>query len=829
MNACGHLSILCILLFDLQPAFCNEFAKRDVPNGHDEISGGDFFKSWLNSKQRRSVKSVGDRGLKALKQTRQIKPQFECGDLVFKVFLKQDDVVNLRISGPRGDLLRLEQLSAFCGVAIKTSHTDVHLLFSYDSCYVKPEESGYVLSLSWYGTEQALSCPRSRTPPSVVCKNNAMEMTLAGDGRADELSVALNGEWAPLLYVAAECWHRERSYQGQLTFSVPYSSCGVYFRDGHFILVLKSKGQMIPLSCPYEPKPGFPVKNPGFSETTQPPPQKQLRVYHKEPIVFPVEQQQRNLSGSPHLHPRSRWLPKLPSLPSLPGSFNLSVNFPFSLPMQKEPVLYRDPTTSKQGVLTPEPVPRPTFKPIIESTVELTTESTPELTTESATESLPEPTREPENEHRQSNLEQMEHDLAAAVTIPPYHVAYPNSFERPASSRQSRPSFVPKNQFSRVPVPSSSLYPFGSAQNYNFPDRLKVNPSLDSIAQYLPPGYFICSHNPPPPVHPERFLPPVPNPLQPLQFQIPSYQKPDITWFAPSNPAVPPMTVYPKPLTSAVASNPHQLFQPAQYFQPAEPHLNFYRGSYGPLGSTSTRQSPERLYPSSPALQEDGPSSPKRVQKPGQQPWSTSHRPVKKPSQEPKPLVPASRRTPDVLEYLTGGDESLELYQRSFEDASGIEIPSHSQYRPTLLSADVSTRKTGSRHMGFFQPRSIAPVPSPQAPTFTGNRPIMSLPQPMPRFFSVKEGAPVAQLPYSQGPSVRGMQLAPVYSEKPSEASSQKPQNATLPPHQFFRPASLEKDIFGSPLFRSTSQEVQPPKDASHSYFYSPSAAEALN
>ncbi|KAG1956171.1 hypothetical protein F2P79_008005 [Pimephales promelas] len=515
MNACGHLSILCILLFDLQPAFCNEFAKRDVPNGHDEISGGDFFKSWLNSKQRRSVKSVGDRGLKALKQTRQIKPQFECGDLVFKVFLKQDDVVNLRISGPRGDLLRLEQLSAFCGVAIKTSHTDVHLLFSYDSCYVKPEESGYVLSLSWYGTEQALSCPRSRTPPSVVCKNNAMEMTLAGDGRADELSVALNGEWAPLLYVAAECWHRERSYQGQLTFSVPYSSCGVYFRDGHFILVLKSKGQMIPLS--------------------------------------------------------------------------------------------------------------------------------------------------------------------------------------------------------------------------------------------------------------------------------------------------------------------------SQYFQPAEPHLNFYRGSYGPLGSTSTRQSPERLYPSSPALQEDGPSSPKRVQKPGQQPWSTSHRPVKKPSQEPKPLVPASRRTPDVLEYLTGGDESLELYQRSFEDASGIEIPSHSQYRPTLLSADVSTRKTGSRHMGFFQPRSIAPVPSPQAPTFTGNRPIMSLPQPMPRFFSVKEGAPVAQLPYSQGPSVRGMQLAPVYSEKPSEASSQKPQNATLPPHQFFRPASLEKDIFGSPLFRSTSQEVQPPKDASHSYFYSPSAAEALN
>lgn len=40
----------------------------------------------------------------------------------------------------------------------------------------------------------------------------------------------VNGEWAPLLYVATECWHREQSNQGQLTFSVPYMSCGVNFR-----------------------------------------------------------------------------------------------------------------------------------------------------------------------------------------------------------------------------------------------------------------------------------------------------------------------------------------------------------------------------------------------------------------------------------------------------------------------------------------------------------------------------------------------------------------------------------------------------------------------
>lgn len=102
MNAFVHLVIFCILL-DFQLVFCTEFAKREYPllgsNGQDEISGGDFFKFLLNSKQRRSVKSVGDGGLHASKQTRQIRPQFECGDRVLNLFLKQADVVNLRIRG----------------------------------------------------------------------------------------------------------------------------------------------------------------------------------------------------------------------------------------------------------------------------------------------------------------------------------------------------------------------------------------------------------------------------------------------------------------------------------------------------------------------------------------------------------------------------------------------------------------------------------------------------------------------------------------------------------------------------------------------------------
>lgn len=103
MNVCGHLLILCVLLFDFQGVFCNEFAKRKYPlsgpNVHDGISSGDFFKFWRNSKQRRSVKSAGDGRLETGDQTPQIKPQFECGDRGLTVFLKHADVINLRIYG----------------------------------------------------------------------------------------------------------------------------------------------------------------------------------------------------------------------------------------------------------------------------------------------------------------------------------------------------------------------------------------------------------------------------------------------------------------------------------------------------------------------------------------------------------------------------------------------------------------------------------------------------------------------------------------------------------------------------------------------------------
>ncbi len=58
-------------------------------------------------------------------------------------------------------------------------------------------------------------------------------------GLADLIPLVLpvNGEWAPLLYVATQCWHRARSNQGDLTFSVPYKSCGVTVGVSNYIYI----------------------------------------------------------------------------------------------------------------------------------------------------------------------------------------------------------------------------------------------------------------------------------------------------------------------------------------------------------------------------------------------------------------------------------------------------------------------------------------------------------------------------------------------------------------------------------------------------------------
>lgn len=127
MNTCGHLPVLCVLLLVFQGVFCSEFAERKYAVSmfkfHDEISSGDIFKSfWRNSKQRRSVKFVGDGQL----QTQKTKPQFECGDRVLKLLLKHVDVTNIRFYGRKckQDLLNVltyanshQPVNAFCDVS----------------------------------------------------------------------------------------------------------------------------------------------------------------------------------------------------------------------------------------------------------------------------------------------------------------------------------------------------------------------------------------------------------------------------------------------------------------------------------------------------------------------------------------------------------------------------------------------------------------------------------------------------------------------------------------------------------------------------------------
>ncbi|XP_052460775.1 adhesive plaque matrix protein isoform X2 [Carassius gibelio] len=816
MNTCGYFPVLCVLSLVFQDIFCSEFANRKYAlsmfDFHDDISSGDIFKSyfWLNSKQRRSVKP-GDGQL----QTRKTKPRFECGDRVLTLLLKHVDVTNIRFYGPRGDLLHLNHLAAFCGVSIRNTNTDIRLLINYDSCYMRREPTKHVLSLSWYGADLDLSCPVSVTPPSITCKNNNMELTV-GDGTADELSVALNGEWAPLLYVATQCWHRKLSKEGGLAFLVAYTSCGVTIRDDRSHLKLKLKDKVITLSCPHEPRPVFPIKDSGLSVTNQQLPQRVPNVYQKQPIGFPtkaiasqiveeqafsVEEPAGNAARAPSRH-RS---PLLPKIPPLPGSFNLAVNFPFSLPIPTRPAP-RDHLESKHVA------PALTYAPTIDPTVP-SSEFSSNI----------------QNGQSHVPYAQAQQELDPVTKAPKpesHHMHYPH-FESSASTHsQTGSSPALQYQLSRAPVPSAAPYQsYGSAQNFPKPNPLEVNPAFASLAQYIPPGYFLCSDDGQKlPLRPQMFRPPVPN--QPSQYQNPRYQKPDTTPLEPANPDRPPMKGYSEhQLTSDVASSSLDsgapLYQPTQHFQPPLYQRYFYQNGYGhqgptrPLSSTSQRipinlQSQTRPYPPYPASQDSRPFQPQYYQKPSQpygsiqQPWSTRHFPVKVVSQDSRPFMSASSQRPEYLQYQSGGDQSPNPYQRSVIHNPGTGISSHSQYqpnqfskllypplRPEVLSGAVSTENTQSSSRGFLQPRSQASIQSP----------LVYLPS------LEKTEAQVAQVPYNQDPSFGYMQNPDIHSERPSEPRSLKPQNDTIPP---LRPEVLSGDVSTENTGASTVEFFQP-------------------
>lgn len=64
------------------------------------------------------------------------------------------------------------------------------LEYVLSNAFVCFKAAEYVLYVSWYGTDTTLSCPVGLTPPSVICKKNDMQLTVVGQGAADELSVA---------------------------------------------------------------------------------------------------------------------------------------------------------------------------------------------------------------------------------------------------------------------------------------------------------------------------------------------------------------------------------------------------------------------------------------------------------------------------------------------------------------------------------------------------------------------------------------------------------------------------------------------------------------
>lgn len=610
MNTRGHLQILCALFL----AFCNEFA-----HGRDEVSGAESLKlDWGRRRYRRGLGLVRNTNIKDAGLTQpQTKPHFECGDGVLAVLLKHADVINTQIYGLQGELLHLPQLEVFCGVSIKPTPTHLHLLFNFDSCYVKKEEAAHILSLRWYGTDFVLPCP-VHVPPSVRCKNGAMEMTVV-HGTAEVLSVAINEKWIPLLDVAANCWQRPHSHKRRHTFSIPYSSCGIHFRDGRHVLHLKSKDKLIVLSCPYDPV--FPVQYPGqLLQQGHPGPRgfnpKALSSEAlKQVYAFAAENQETNAARTLSLQPRSYWLPKMPPLP---GNFNLSVSFPFSVPLPKHERL------REELIFVPDPTPTPTPTP-----------------TPSTTSSYEDISDTDENDQFPNYVsEQMDRDRFAWDNLPPY-TRYPYKHRRPS----------------------------------------QVNSVLANIAQYLPPGYFICSNNDQePPVFPPTFLPPILNPAI-------KNQNPGSVRFTPV--PVLPLNEYTdrqitRPVASSVYDSSTSFYQPNRRFQSSQYQPYFYQGSYGYRGSSTGS-----LAPNAPLI------------------------PVNLQSQANYPVYPVSQ---DVRPYQTDGDQSLNSYQGSvFQTHRRRHRPGHlfnfpnSPMNLEVVSADAYTDGADSFPKGFFQPRSITP------------------------------------------------------------------------------------------------------------------------
>ncbi|XP_055060702.2 uncharacterized protein [Misgurnus anguillicaudatus] len=732
MNKCHELRILCILLMVVLNVFCNDVSTK--------VSSGDFFRSiWQNSKQRRSVKSVSvrtDGQFRMAQPAQTAKPPFECGDRLLTLFLSPVDVGNIRIYGPLGDPLYLGQLAAFCGVSIKTTQTDVRLQFTYDSCYVKQEVAKYVVFLSWYDTDMTLSCPVIVAPPTAICKRNAMELTVVGEGTADELSVALNGEWAPLLYVATQCWHKEPSSQGRLTFKVPYTSCGINLRDGNFILDVRSKDKMMSLFCPYEPIPVSPVWSTMLPTTAQP--QKQLVVFQKPPTFLPaapgsetvkteqgLRQQERlavKPSQTPSLQSSHRMPNKSPLSSLLPGSFNLAVNFPFSVPLPKwQAAMPHKPHHSKPAFLTPDPTPGPILDPtpFITDPTPFIPDPTPSFIPDPSPSPSPDPTPAP----------------TASDSKVPNPQLYPNmqfpyQFQKPDSSLSHIKPYSQEYQRVGALVPGAAQYQqLVPAQSANLPAAYqhKVNEALSTLKRYLPPGYYLCSYDrQKPEVLPQNQQIPILQPARPFQYPEYGYEKTDIA------PAAPLIKQYSEP---QFASPVVDTEESRPVLQPLQPQQYYAASRYIPISP----QSQARPY---------------------------HHHGF----QDAKPYQPQYYQTPDLSRGV--GMQAAGSYDSS---RSPYRHSHHSKFPYPQLKSEASAGDVSSGQTVYtwpetvFQPRSLGSS-NLQEPGLPGSGP------------SESASPQVAQLPYHQGPSP--LQVRSFVSKE----GSLQPRRASLLRSHFYRP-----------------------------------------
>ncbi|KAJ8251849.1 hypothetical protein GJAV_G00226110 [Gymnothorax javanicus] len=197
----------------------------------------------------------------------------QCRSNNMSLTIKKTESAHLMIDQGDAPPLPLSPM-LLCGYSVETSWRDLEFTTLYDGCHIRQEDGRNVLSLIWRGTPVKMSCPvRPRLAPlSLCCDPFGMTITVAGSRSAAEIGVDVGYGWRSLASVAEQCRYIIDAHPEKLVVSVPFSTCGVTFKDQKYTLSLQSEEGESVFTCPAPPSAPVSAPKPPSSHTHHPQP-----------------------------------------------------------------------------------------------------------------------------------------------------------------------------------------------------------------------------------------------------------------------------------------------------------------------------------------------------------------------------------------------------------------------------------------------------------------------------------------------------------------------------------------------------------------------------